>query len=259
MADGSCDDHVGYIIWLQTTGSRKIPVMPSSCLLCPEVAISKRISLYEDKNNASNQPCESSNTSPDHCRQEFEPRWPWECRHCDRGNYPRTHLSGSRLSWPTLVKDRSGFIPMFHPWKEKPTSFWVIQQSKVVGCCSGVQALTIRGCCVITPAEMLAVEVANIQDGLWKRRDGRWCESQAWRFVDVDDLIPCDSRPVFSRLDRLLPIGPAPKGAPANYLLQTNTFNRKCLCSADAESTVFSKRAAWGPLPSEINVNCAVL
>jgi len=36
---------------------------------------------------------------------------------------------------------------------------------------------------------MLAVEVANIQTGVWERRDGRWCESRAWRFVDVDDLI----------------------------------------------------------------------
>ena len=69
---------------------------------------------------------------------------------------------------------------------------WVIQQSKVVGCCPGVQALTIRRCFVVTPVDMLAVEVANIQDGVWERRDGRRCESRAWRFVDVDDLISCD-------------------------------------------------------------------
>jgi len=41
---------------------------------------------------------------------------------------------------------------------------WVIQQSKVVGCCPGVQALTVRRCLVITLVDMLAVEVANIQD-----------------------------------------------------------------------------------------------
>jgi len=39
---------------------------------------------------------------------------------------------------------------------------------------------------------MLAVEVANVQTGVWERRDGRWCESRVWRFVDVNDLISCD-------------------------------------------------------------------
>jgi len=39
---------------------------------------------------------------------------------------------------------------------------------------------------------MLAIEVANIQTGVWKRRDGRWSKSRAWTFVDVDDLVTCD-------------------------------------------------------------------
>jgi len=39
---------------------------------------------------------------------------------------------------------------------------------------------------------MLAVEVANIQTGVWERRDGRWGELRALRFVDVDDLVSCD-------------------------------------------------------------------
>jgi len=30
---------------------------------------------------------------------------------------------------------------------------WVIQQTKVVGCCPGVQALTVRGCFVVTPVD----------------------------------------------------------------------------------------------------------
>ena len=53
---------------------------------------------------------------------------------------------------------------------------WVMQQFKVVGCCPGVQAFTVR-CFVVTPVDMLAVEVTNIQTGVWERRDGRWCES----------------------------------------------------------------------------------
>ena len=45
---------------------------------------------------------------------------------------------------------------------------------------------------VVTPVDMLAAEVANIQTGVWERRDGRWGESRAWMFVDVDDLVSCD-------------------------------------------------------------------
>ena len=41
--------------------------------------------------------------------------------------------------------------------------------------------------------------------------------------------------PAFSRLDRLLPIGPCAKGGPT-LRLQTYTFNRKCLCSARAHN-----------------------
>jgi len=67
-----------------------------------------------------------------------------------------------------------------------------MQQLKVVDCCPGVQALTVRRCFAVVPIDMLGVEVANIQTGVWERRDGRWCESRAWRFVDVNDLVSCD-------------------------------------------------------------------
>jgi len=77
--------------------------------------------------------------------------------------------------------------------REKTGCFlWVVQQSKVVGCCPGVQALTVQACCVVTPVDVPAVEVANIQAGVWKRRDGLSSESRAWRFVDVDNLVSCD-------------------------------------------------------------------
>jgi len=66
---------------------------------------------------------------------------------------------------------------------------WVLQQRKVVGCYPGVQNLTVRRCCAVAPVDMLAVEVANIQD--WECRNGRWCESRRWRFADPNDLISC--------------------------------------------------------------------
>ena len=37
------------IVWQQIVGSRKNPGMPSQCLMCPEVAISQRIHLWEGK------------------------------------------------------------------------------------------------------------------------------------------------------------------------------------------------------------------
>jgi len=41
----------------------------------------------------------------------------------------------------------------------------------------GVQALTVRRCFVVTPIDMLVIEVASVQAGVWERRDGRWDES----------------------------------------------------------------------------------
>ena len=79
---------------------------------------------------------------------------------------------------------------------------WFVQQSKVVGCCAGVQAFTVRRCFVATAVDVLAVEVTNVNTGVWEHRDGRRCESRAWRFVDVNDLISCDvyTQPLSLRL-----------------------------------------------------------
>ena len=52
----------------------------------------------------------------------------------------------------------------------------VEQQAKFVGCCPGGQALAVRRCCTITPVDVLAVEVANIQTEVWEHRDGHYCE-----------------------------------------------------------------------------------
>jgi len=43
---------------------------------------------------------------------------------------------------------------------------WVIQQSKVIGCCPGFQALTVRRCFVVTTVDMLAVEATNMKTGV---------------------------------------------------------------------------------------------
>ena len=45
---------------------------------------------------------------------------------------------------------------------------------------------------VVTPVDMLAIEVTNVQTGVWELRDGRWSKSRVWKFVDVDDLVTCD-------------------------------------------------------------------
>jgi len=38
---------------------------------------------------------------------------------CDRGNFPRTRLSGSRLSWLKLAKARYGLVPTFQRREKK--------------------------------------------------------------------------------------------------------------------------------------------
>jgi len=42
-----------------------------------------------------------------------------EGRCCDRGNFPRTRLSGSRLSWPKLAKVRPRLAPTFQRREKK--------------------------------------------------------------------------------------------------------------------------------------------
>ena len=44
----------------------------------------------------------------------------------------------------------------------------------------------------MTLVDVLVIEVAHVQAGVWECRGGRWSESRAWRFVDVDDLVSCD-------------------------------------------------------------------
>ena len=45
--------------------------------------------------------------------------------------------------------------------EETGYTIWVVQQPKVVDCCSGVQALAVRRSCGVTPVDILAVEVAS--------------------------------------------------------------------------------------------------
>ena len=75
MVHCSCDGHVVYIFACGYQALAKILVgpTPSRCLLCPDVVISLRIHRWEGK-SASKQPCESSNASPDRCRQG---PWVW--------------------------------------------------------------------------------------------------------------------------------------------------------------------------------------
>jgi len=56
-----------------------------------------------------------------------------EGRCCDRGNFPRTRLSRSRLSSPKLAKARSGLVPTFHRWEKKlAVSFGLYNSSRLL-------------------------------------------------------------------------------------------------------------------------------
>jgi len=45
--------------------------------------------------------------------------------------------------------------------EETGYSIWVVQQPKVVGCCPGVQGLTVSNWLAVSPVDMLALDVAN--------------------------------------------------------------------------------------------------
>ena len=56
-----------------------------------------------------------------------------EGRCCDRRNFPRTRLSGSRLSWPKLAKARGGLVPMFQRREKKlPVSFGLYNSPRLL-------------------------------------------------------------------------------------------------------------------------------
>jgi len=166
--------------------------MPSQHLVCPEVAISRRIHLREGK-STSNRPCESFNASPYRCGQE-----PWILvalwgradvvtagtflgHVCPAVGCPGRNSRRPGLGWCRCSNgERRNWL---FPSCTTVQGYWMLPRSP------GSHS---RGCCVVTPVDMLAIEVANVQTGVWERRDGRWSESRAWRFVDVDDLITCD-------------------------------------------------------------------
>ena len=97
-----------------------------------------------------------------------------------------------RLSWPKLAKARSGLALTFHRWEKKlavsfglynsPRLLDVAQESRLSP--SGDVLLQPQLTCwqLKSPTYRLGCEL----------RDGRWCESRAWRFVGADDLVSCD-------------------------------------------------------------------
>ena len=144
--------------------------------------------------SAPNQPCESSNASPDRCGQE--PRvlvalW-GRADVVTPGNFQEHVCPGIGCLGRNSRRPGLGWCRRSIGERRNCFFHWAIEQSKIVGCCPRVQPLTVRRCFVVAPVEMLAVEVANIQTGVWEGRDGRWCKSRAWRFLDFDDLISCD-------------------------------------------------------------------
>ena len=107
--------------------------------------------------------------------------------------FPRTRLSGSRLSWPRLAKARSGLVPTFQRREKKlAVSFGSYNSPRLLDVAQESRLSPSGDGWVVTPVDVLAIEVANVQAGVWERRYGCWCESRTWTFVDVDDLVSCN-------------------------------------------------------------------
>ena len=141
-----------------------------------------------------------------------------EGRFCDHGNFPGTRLSGSRLSWPKLAKARSGLVPTFQRREKKlAVSFGSYNSPRLlvlprspgshfqemfccnpswhVGSWSHQRTDWGVGTSGWHPVDVNRVDVIALMWSRWNREialTSRWCESRAWRFVDVNDLISCD-------------------------------------------------------------------
>ena len=120
MAHSSSDVHVGYSACPRIVGSRKNPGMPSQYL-----KMSAKGNLSTDSHVWRQKRFQSA-LQKSQCFTGL--LWAGtlslggvirEDRCFDRGNFPRTHLSGSRLFWPKLAKARSGLVPTFHRWEKK--------------------------------------------------------------------------------------------------------------------------------------------
>jgi len=121
-----------------------------------------------------------------------------EGRWCDRGSFPRTRLSGSRLSWPKLAKARSRLVMTFHRWEKKLFGFFnrLFPLGSITdqGCWMLPRSLGSHRqeifCC--NPSWHVGSWSHQHTDWGGERRDGRWGESRAWRSVDVNDLVSCN-------------------------------------------------------------------
>ena len=83
-----------------------------------------------------------------------------EDRCCDRGNFPRTRLAGSQLSWRKLAKVRSGLVPTFQRREKKlAVSFGLYNRPWLLDVAQESR-LSPSGD-VVTPVDVLAIEVAN--------------------------------------------------------------------------------------------------
>ena len=74
------------------------------------------------------------------------------------------------------MKARSGLMPTFQRREKRlAVSFGLYNSPRLLDVAQE-SSLSPSGD-VVTPVDVLAIEVANVQVGVWERRDGRWSES----------------------------------------------------------------------------------
>ena len=175
--------------------------MPSQYLVCPEVAISRRINPWEGK-SVSNRPCESSNAESSNASQDRCGQEPWilvalweradivtagtfQEHVCPAVGCPGRNSRSPGLGWCRRSNgERRNWL--------FPLGCTTVQNCRMLPRSSSSHRPGMLCCNLVTPVDMLAVVVANTQTGMWERRDGRWGESRAWRFVDVGDHVSFD-------------------------------------------------------------------
>ena len=89
------------------------------------------------------------------------------------GTFLLTRLSGSRLSWPKPAKARSGLVPTFQRREKKlAVSFGLYNSPRLLDVAQESRLFPSGD--VVTPVDMLTIEVANVQTGVWGVGTSGW-------------------------------------------------------------------------------------
>ena len=103
--------------------------------------------------------------------------------------FKRTRPFGKRLFGPTLVKARSGLVPVFQrPEQKLSASLPLYRRARQLILAQPVKH-SVRTVIIVTPVSMTTIKIASIKTWVREHWEIQRSQSRWWRFVDVDYFI----------------------------------------------------------------------